>query len=365
MDEPVKLLIATAVQGGWNLLEVYERELWKRNITLEDGLKHVIFIDNPQQLTDEEVNILYNVADISLSVVDGEGFGLCNFQQAAIGRPQIVPKIGGFLDFFNDDTAIMLEPRTTFYIDSARDGVGGEAQLVDFKEAAVALERYYKDADLRKSHGVNARKKILTEYRWEPIGDKLYDIIMEVYNYKSDSDANAKDTSNSNQIDIKELKDQNKDQQSNNNINKVSLESLDDILLDVSVEDKIDVKPNDKPQPQVAHEENSDVKLQPEVAQEEKPDVIPQTEVEKIPIKVVQESDDETLKPKSDIKKSKKKKKAKVTQKEPTAERLKKKLEQKQQQDQTTKIEISSKDDLDMNSLLELRNKIDKLLAAK
>lgn len=342
MDEPVKLLVATAIQGGWNLLEVYERELAKRNISLEDGLKHVIFIDNPQQLTDEDVNILYNVADISLSVVDGEGFGLCNFQQAAIGRPQIVPRIGGFLDFFNDDTAIMLDPRMTFYIDSARDGVGGEAQLVDYKEAAQALERYYKNPELRKQHGENARKKILTEYRWGPIGDKLYDVIMEVYNYGQSS------------IDIKELKApaaapsaaaptvpapsalaQN---------NKISLDSLEQIKFgdeeDIKFEEIVD-KPTDVQQIPI---------VQPS-----------KTETEKRPIPVVEESDSEDDSHNTSASKpKKKKKKAKVSQKEPVKDRLKKKLEDKQ----STKIE-TNKEELDLNALLDLKNKIDKLLAAQ
>ena len=42
---------------------------------------------------------MYNVGDIGINTCDGEGFGLCNFEQAGVGVPQIVPKVGGFLDF--------------------------------------------------------------------------------------------------------------------------------------------------------------------------------------------------------------------------------------------------------------------------
>lgn len=180
MNEPVKLLIATAVQGAWNLLEVYERELNKRGFTLEQGMKHIILIDNPQQLTDEEINILYNLADVGINTCDGEGFGLCNFEQGAIGTPQIVPAIGGFLDFFNKDNSIMIDPKLTFYIDGSRDGVGGEAQLCDWRDFAAALETYYANPELRKKHGEAARKKILTEYRWEDLANKFANIVHEV-----------------------------------------------------------------------------------------------------------------------------------------------------------------------------------------
>ena len=179
-DEPIKLLIATAVQGAWNLLEIYERELKKRGLTLQDGMKHVILLDNPQQLADEDVNFLYNVADIGLNTCDGEGFGLCNFQQAAIGIPQIVPNIGGFKDFFDDETALLVEPTMTYYVDNSRDMVCGEAELCDYKDFALAIERYYNDNELRVKHGHNSRQKICTEYRWEIFGDQLYNYIKNV-----------------------------------------------------------------------------------------------------------------------------------------------------------------------------------------
>jgi D-inositol-3-phosphate glycosyltransferase len=178
-NEPIKLLIATAVQGAWNLLEVFERELIKRGLTLQDGMKHVILLDNPQQLSDEDVNFLYNVADIGLNTCDGEGFGLCNFQQAAIGIPQVVPNIGGFRDFFDEDTALLVEPSMTYYVDNSRDMVCGEAQLCKYSDFAQAIIKYYTDRDLMKKHGTNSRTKIVNQYPWDKFGDELYTIIKE------------------------------------------------------------------------------------------------------------------------------------------------------------------------------------------
>lgn len=178
--EPVKLLIATAVQGAWNLLEVYERELNKRGLTLEEGMQHLILIDNPQQLTDEEVNILYNLADLGINTCDGEGFGLCNFQQAAIGIPQVVPAIGGFLDFFDNSVATMIKPVLHLYIDTSRDGVGGESQLCDYKDFVEGLDAYITNPSLMAEHGKKARTKILKEYDWKDLGDKLHGLILKV-----------------------------------------------------------------------------------------------------------------------------------------------------------------------------------------
>ena len=191
LEDPIKMLIATTVQGAWNLIEVYERELAKRGVTLEEGMKHMILIDNPQQITDEEVNILYNVADIGINTADGEGFGLCSFQQAACGIPQIVPAIGGFLDFFNKDNAIMVEPKLNLYIDMGRDGVGGESQVCHYQDFVVGIESYWADEELRKRHGRNARQHILTNYRWDGIGDKLYKICKKVCDHPLEEKASS------------------------------------------------------------------------------------------------------------------------------------------------------------------------------
>ena len=180
VNDPVKLLIATALQGGWNLLEVYERELSKHKLTLEQGLKHVIFIDNPQQLLDEEINILYNVGDISISAADGGGMELCTYQQAGIGKAQITSFVGGIKDFFSEENSMVLKPKMTFYIDQSRDGCGGEAELVDYKDAVEALEKYYSSVSLRKKHGEICRKGILEKYKWSDLGIKLFNIIKKV-----------------------------------------------------------------------------------------------------------------------------------------------------------------------------------------
>jgi glycosyltransferase involved in cell wall biosynthesis len=177
-DEPIKLLLAASVTtGAWNLLELFERELKKRGLTLQDGMKHIILLDNPQQTSDEDSAFLMNVADIGINTCDGEGFGLVQFQQAGMGIPQIVPKIGGFLDFFDDDCALMVEPVISYYVDNSRDLVCGEAQLCRYKDYADAIEKYYFNKELREQHGKRARDKIATQYSWESIGDHLYDIV--------------------------------------------------------------------------------------------------------------------------------------------------------------------------------------------
>lgn len=177
--EKIKLLIATSLNGAWNLLEIYERELKKRGLTLDIGLQHLIVIDNPQKLSDEDVNILYNCADIGINTCDGEGFGLCNFEQAALGIPQVLPRLGGFQEFLDDSTCCFVEPSMAYYVDNSRDIVCGEALLCDYRNFVDGVEMYYNDRTLIKKHGEKSRKYILENFAWDLIVDKLYKIIME------------------------------------------------------------------------------------------------------------------------------------------------------------------------------------------
>lgn len=176
-DEPIKLLIGTSVHGAWNLLEIYERELKKRDLTLEIGMKHIIMIDSPQTLSDTDVNILYNVADLGLTTCDGEGWGLCSFEHLAVGVPQIAPRLGGFLDFLTDENATLIDPSWAYYVDNTRDLVGGEANVCNYVDFVDAIELHYSQKTKRsKTH----REEIISKYAWDKIANKFVDIMKQV-----------------------------------------------------------------------------------------------------------------------------------------------------------------------------------------
>lgn len=177
VGEPVKLVIATATTGAWDLLDVFVSECRKYDLNPEIAKQHIIIVQNPQMLTDREINILYNASDVGINTCDGEGFGLCNFEQAGVGIPQIVPEIGGFKDFFAPDRAMLVKPKWSYYVDSTRDTVGGEAEMCDVDDYVDALEQYYGNSDLREAHGKAARNHIVQSYQWSVLGARLRDII--------------------------------------------------------------------------------------------------------------------------------------------------------------------------------------------
>lgn len=173
----MKMLISTAVQGAWNLVDVFDTELKKYGIPLERGMRHIILMPAPQNQNDDDILFMYNVADVGINTCDGAGFELCNFQQAAIGIPQIVSHVGGLADFFDESNAAIVKPKCSYYIDMSRDAVGGEAEMCDYRDFADAILTYYADRELMKTHGARAREKITKEYDWKDIAGHLVNII--------------------------------------------------------------------------------------------------------------------------------------------------------------------------------------------
>ena len=177
---PILLMIATQVEGFWNLPEIFEHELSKRGVSWDIGKRYIISLAKPQQMSDNEINVLYNASDIGLNTCEGEGFGLCQFEHAAVGCPQVVANIGGFKEFLNSGNSTLVEPKWAYYIDKQRDGIGGYAEVADPKDVADAIWKYYTTPSLVVKHGKKARQEILRHYRWETMVDYFHRELMNL-----------------------------------------------------------------------------------------------------------------------------------------------------------------------------------------
>ena len=153
-------------KGGFNLFEVFSRELKLAGGSPDIfGNRLLITLDN-NRYTDDDINLLYNCGDAGVSCAEGEGFGLCTFEQMSLGIPQIVPKLTGHLEYCNDENSLIVKPKFRYHIPQAYNTVTGEAHMVDPDDVSKAMERYVFDEDLRKLHGKLGKEKV-SEYTWE------------------------------------------------------------------------------------------------------------------------------------------------------------------------------------------------------
>jgi glycosyltransferase involved in cell wall biosynthesis len=133
---------------------------------------------------DEDINMFYNVADVGVNSADGEGWGLCNFEQMGVGVPQVVPNIGGFREFCTADNSVLVEAKQRYYLPMVYSPVGGEATAVDPHDLFLGMEVYVLDPKKRREHGEAARKQVQS-YTW---GRAVEGLVRRLKDAKEDQD---------------------------------------------------------------------------------------------------------------------------------------------------------------------------------
>jgi glycosyltransferase involved in cell wall biosynthesis len=153
-------------RGGWWLFELFVRELKKKGASIEQFGNRLMISSQDMAFKDEDINILYNIADIGISTADGEGWGLCTFEQMGIGIPQVVPNLGGYKEYCSSENSMIVEPRYRYYLPSVYSPVGGEAHACDPHDVCLAIEEYLNNSEKRLNHGKKAKETVIA-YTWE------------------------------------------------------------------------------------------------------------------------------------------------------------------------------------------------------
>jgi len=160
-------------KGGWWLFELFANELKFRGITnIEPFASRLIITAQNMSFKDEDINLFYNAADAGISTADGEGWGLCQFEQMGVGVPQVVPDIGGFKEFCNKDNTILVKPKNRYYLPTVFSPVGGEAHACDPHDVCLAIEELLLDSDKRQAMGKKSKETVMS-YTWEKAATRL------------------------------------------------------------------------------------------------------------------------------------------------------------------------------------------------
>ena len=166
--KPLYMLIVADIgtRGGFSLFDIFAREIKLCGGSTDTLGNRLLITSKDTCYKDEDINVLYNCGDVGVSCAEGEGFGLCTFEQMALGIPQIVPDINGYSEYCNQDNSIMIKPKIRYYIPQAYNSVTGEAEMVDSEDVSKAMEKYAFDENVRKLHGKLGKDKI-SEYTWD------------------------------------------------------------------------------------------------------------------------------------------------------------------------------------------------------
>jgi len=101
----------------YDIGRIYQEEMKIHGLDLEKYKNNLIMVDTspPNNITDEMINQLYNVADIGVNMSDGEGYGLCQLEHLFTGAPQLVTDVGSYDNFLNDEVSIRVPSTSRSY----------------------------------------------------------------------------------------------------------------------------------------------------------------------------------------------------------------------------------------------------------
>lgn len=114
---PDSHLVIVTSSGFYNLPQIVHHE--KLPTTA------ITIVNTP--LSDEQVNLFYNIADYGINTANGEGYGLSTLEHASLNKPQITLKLGAFSDFLNSTSHILVEPTIRTYMQQSPFGAYDES----------------------------------------------------------------------------------------------------------------------------------------------------------------------------------------------------------------------------------------------
>lgn len=168
---------------GYPIMPIFKKEMEKRGIN-PGGRLILTSGDSPtlQSVPVEQLNVIYNTADVGVNTSFGEGWGLVSVEQAACGVPQIVPNHTSCKEIFEGfGDLIDIE-----HVETCKD-FGRDTFIPSAKHLSELLAKHYEDVSYREDKG-NAcyRRATIPEFQWDNIALEFGKIIDQVLETKEE-----------------------------------------------------------------------------------------------------------------------------------------------------------------------------------
>jgi glycosyltransferase involved in cell wall biosynthesis len=150
-DAKVHLYMGNVRDETFDLAKIFDAECVNNGIQ-RDPEKYMTL--NSKAFTDAEVHNLYAACDVGVNTCQGEGFGLCQYEHAMYGKPQIVSAVGGLKDGFDSTNSIQLHPIAHLY-GKREDKIPDMPRIVDAADLADGMTTYYTDKEVYTNHANN------------------------------------------------------------------------------------------------------------------------------------------------------------------------------------------------------------------
>lgn len=158
---------------GWDLIPLFKR------IARDQGYDPTgkLILTSPHFSVDnclsiEQLNKVYNAADVGINTCIGEGWGLVNTEHGSVGVAQVVPDHTSLAEIFDEMPRIQCNAAET------DRNYGLERLLPDPDSAAEILTYYYENRDALKKDGQWCYKRLREEsFTWPYIQQQLLGVV--------------------------------------------------------------------------------------------------------------------------------------------------------------------------------------------
>lgn len=151
-----------------------------KELGLDDG--RVLFSNHG--IPPEHLRLMYNMADVTVSASDAEGFGLSTLESLNCGTPIIVPRTGGLQEQVTDGEetfGVMIEPAAQYVIGSQEVPYIYEDKISG-KDFIQALQKMWTlPRSDRKKIGLKGREHALKHYGFADYQNKWVELMTKIY----------------------------------------------------------------------------------------------------------------------------------------------------------------------------------------
>jgi len=148
-----------------------------RDIAKDLGISDKVIISE-RSLSNDNINLLYNMLDVNVNTAMGEGFGLTLAEGASCGVPIICSDIGNFHSIWGDCAEYIATNHVEYVSGTTYNGV-----VIDTDDLASKLNILYENREYLNLKKRETLKKIESpKFNWKTISDNIYNTLCDVDN---------------------------------------------------------------------------------------------------------------------------------------------------------------------------------------
>jgi glycosyltransferase involved in cell wall biosynthesis len=168
---------------GWDIMEVFAREMTRAGIDPNGRIIMTSNQANPPNVSVEMLNDIYNACDVGVNTCKGEGWGLVNFEHAACRVAQIVPDHTSCREIFEGYGQLIRCDHVDVDTNYSR-----EMPCPSAEHLTELLDYLYENPDIEKEVAEACYKRVTDpQFSWDTVASQFGGVFEEVLSQRPET----------------------------------------------------------------------------------------------------------------------------------------------------------------------------------